>query len=39
MRHSPWAKGNSYNCGDWVESFSYLAEDSEGEITLHYYKQ
>jgi UDP-2,3-diacylglucosamine pyrophosphatase LpxH len=36
--HTPWAKGNSFNCGDWVESFSYLAEDETGSIKLLYYR-
>ncbi|TQV62740.1 MAG: UDP-2,3-diacylglucosamine diphosphatase [Sulfurovum sp.] len=26
------------NCGDWVESFSYLYEDAQGHIQLGYFK-
>jgi len=36
--HSPEiVDGEYYNCGDWVESCSYIIEDIEGNIILKYY--
>jgi len=37
--HSPSLdKGQYYNCGDWVETCSYIIEDLEGNLELLYVK-